>query len=233
MSRTLDAALEAMLAGDNAKVCLLVKLRMNDGTYYRINSSANSVFWNEGSGDEEYVGAGKLGSISGADEGTELQTYAIDLVLSGIPSEYVVDSLNTDYKNQPAIIYLAALDVDNSVLFTSSEEDGPVELFVGRMDNMIIALEETATISITTTNRLSDWERPRGGKFNDHSQKLYYAKLKPAGITNFDNQDLGFEYVDSLKDKEITWGAGHVALRGSGGGGGGSRGGDGPPVRVP
>jgi len=244
MSRGLSTALANMLENNNSKLVILVKMFFKDSanTIYRLNSSGQSVWWDEsGGGDQEYIGLGNLAAINSAEEGTDLQSYGLELTLSGIPTEYVQDAANTDYKNQPVYIYLAALDTDNSVLHDGNEASGPVVLFVGRMDNMTIKFGETATISVSVISRLRDWERPRGGKFNHHTQKSYYAFLHNGSglLSGFDRLDRGFEYVDSLKDKEINWGGKAVTFTAGGGGsvpgGGGSStpGGDGNYVTIP
>lgn len=234
MTRGLSNALANMLEGDNSKLVILVKMFFKDSanTILRLNSSGQSVWWDEaGAGDQEYLGVGNLGAINSAEEGTDIQSYGIQLTLSGIPTDYIQDSVNTDYKNQPVYIYLAALDTDNSVLHDGTESQGPVVLFVGHMDTMSVNLSDTATITVDVISRLRDWERPRGGKFNHHTQKAYYAFLHDGSglLTGFTRLDRGFEYVDSLKDKEINWGGKAITFSASintGNGGRGVRGSD-------
>jgi len=214
MSRILDPLLKSNLEAGNSELALFIrmKIRASGGyDYIRLNSSALTLYWDEsGAGAQEYVGLGNYGTINAAEEGTELQSYSIDLTISGIPPEYVVDALNTEYKNLPIWIYLAPLRFNNQVAYTTNEEDGPTLLFVGRMDTMNIGLADTATITVRAVSRLNDWERPRGGRYNHHTQKGYYAFLHegiPSDVwATFQNLDRGFEYVDSLKDKEINWG---------------------------
>ena len=237
MSRSIDPLLKENLDAGNSELAILVrmKIRASGGyDYIRLNSSPITLYWDEsGAGQEEYIGLGNYGAINVAEEGTELQSYSIDLTISGIPPEYIVDALNTEYKNLPMWIYLAPLRFNNNIAYTTNEEDGPTLLFVGRMDTMNIALSDTATITVTAVSRLSDWERPRGGRYNHHTQKSYYAFLHEGTtvgvLTNFANLDRGFEYVDSLKDKDINWG-GQVTTVGSSTkastGGGGTSGGD-------
>jgi len=220
MSRILDDVLLDSLNSGNSKLVILVRMKIRSSggyDYIRLNSSSLNIQWDEsGVGREEYLGIGNYGTINSAEEGTELQSYSIDLTISGIPPEYVVDALDLEYKNLPMWIYLAPIKFNHNIGYTTNEEDGPTLLFVGRMDTMNMAFSDTATITVTANSRLSDWERSRGGKYNHHTQKGYYAFLHEGApsdvLTNFANQDLGFEYVDSLKDREVNWGGDAATL---------------------
>jgi hypothetical protein len=215
MSRDIHPDVLASLEEDNLQYVMLVKMRFNEGganTYLRLNSSAISVYWDEGSGDEEYQGVGNLGRIETAEEGLAVQSYSIRLTLSGIDPSYIVKAAEVQYKNQPIIIYLANLNVDNTV------KGDPLVFFAGRMDTMDIQVGREASISVTANSRLSDWERPRGGRYNHYTQKAYYAFLHNYGTTGAYNStkvplDEGFVYVDQIQGKEVVWG------RGEGGGG--------------
>lgn len=216
MSRDIHPSVLSNLEEDNLRYVTLVKMRFNEEgtpTYLRLNSSPISIYWDEGSGDMEYQGAGNLGSIETAEEGLAVQSYNIKLSLTGIDPAYIVKAAQVEYKNQPIIIYLANIDTDNTVI------GDPIILFAGRMDTMDIEVSKNATISVTAVSRLSDWERPRGGRYNHYSQESYYAFLHnyaPTGVIGVDEipLDEGFAYVDQIDGKEIIWG------RYPGGGGG-------------
>ena len=220
MARTIDSAVEAIINADVSKLVMLIKLGIDGGTYLRLNTSKISVYWNEGSGEEEYLGAGAILDLGGAEEGTELQSYGMDFTISGIPQEYINDAINLNWKNNPLITYLAALDTDNSVI---SGTNGPVVMFAGRVDNSTIKLGETATIGISATSRLADWERPRGGNFSTAHQTARYAKLE--GLESWwAEPDDGFAYVEALKGKDLFWGGKHQSIGFGSTGGGQGRG---------
>jgi hypothetical protein len=227
MSRVIDSALESNIEGLSKLVTLIkMKYKGSANDYLRLTSASIDIEWDEdGLGKETYKGIGDLGTINSAEEGTELQAYSITFTITGIDPDYLVDAVNQDYKNEPLFIYLAPIKSDNTVDYTTNEEDGPVLLFVGRMDTMNIELGDTGTISVTAVSKLSDWERPRGGKYTHHTQKMYYAFLHNGTgvLSNFANLDRGFEHVDALKDKEVNWGGQTTTIgqgtRSSGGGG--------------
>ena len=67
-------------------------------------------------------------------------------------------------------------------------------VLAGRMDTMSWSEGETATVSLTVESRLADLERPRARRYTDSDQQAEYPG------------DLAFQYVQSLVEKEITWG---------------------------
>ena len=221
MPRVLDNIVKAVLDNDgNIPYTILVHAQFRnldialptfpDGIV-RFNLSGTSVFWNEdGLGDHEYYGAGNLLNIAQVEEGTALQTYAIQVSLSGIPidSELVPAIKNAKYKNGKMVIYLALLDDEHNVIYDTQEQDGPVILFAGRMDTMQVALGKEATVAVTANSRLADWERARGGRFNTATQNRYYDfnLLDIAHPWYKATRDHGFDHVESLKNKEVWWG---------------------------
>jgi hypothetical protein len=210
MSRDIHPDVLTSLQEDNIQYVMLVKMKFKEEgstTYLRLNSSPISVYWDEGSGDVEYQGVGSLGRIESAEEGLAVQSYSIKLSISGIDPTYIVKAVNVQYKNQPVIIYFANLNQDNTV------NGDPLVFFVGRMDTMSIDLGKEATISITANSRLSDWERPRGGRYNHYTQEAYYAFLHDySNVGSYTSTkvplDLGFTFVEKIQGKEVTWGRG-------------------------
>ena len=215
MSRDINATVLSNLEEDNIKYVYLVKLRFQDRespysiSYFRVNSSPQSIYWDEaGGGDIEYKGIGNLGKIESAEEGTAVQNYTINMSVTGIDPAYIAKAVSLDYKNQPAFVYLANLDTDNTVI---GGQNGPILLFAGRMDTMNIKVAKEATIGITAVSRLSDWERPRGGRYNHYTQKSYYASLHDYtdnGLFNASRTplDKGFLYADRINGMEVYWG---------------------------
>ena len=221
MPRVIDNIVKAVLDNDgNIPYTILIHAQFRDldialptfpDGIVRFNLSGTSVYWDEeGLGDMEYLGAGNLINISQIEEGTALQDYSIQVALSGIPidSELIPAIKNAKYKNGRMIIYLAVLDDQHNVIYDTEAQEGPVILFAGRMDTMSVALGKEASISITAASRLSDWERPRGGRFNSSAQNRYYDfnLLPPAHPWYQSTRDHGFDYVESLKNKEVWWG---------------------------
>ena len=195
MSKTIIEAVEALLSSEQSRVVVLGKFDFSDGVV-RLNTSNQSVYWDEGDGEEEYIGVGNLLSISNAEESTELQSYSLNIELSAVNPELIDVALNTRYKARPAWLYLATLNEDQSTVVSDpSTNEGPVVFFAGRMDYMSIEQSKEAKISLVVTSRLADWEKARGGRFTDSYQKTYV-----------DATDRGFEYVLPLQNLEFKWG---------------------------
>lgn len=138
--------------------------------------------------DETYVGVGTLGGVSAVPEGAELQSYAISLSLSGIPSELVQLALSDPAQGRDARLWLLLLDENHQAVGEA------VLLFRGRIDTMDVTLGQTATITLSVQSRLADWERPRVRRYTHEDQKAEYP------------DDRGFEYVARMAEKTIYWG---------------------------
>ena len=192
MSKIIDSLVQASLDNSNFTGVVLAKLDFSPEQRY--TNAAQSIYWDEaGEGEEEYLGVGNLASMSVLNETNELSAQSIQLSLSGIPTDTITDIFSDEYIGKPLYIWYATIDPDT--LAVQGGQYGPVLLFAGRMDYGSFDFGETATITVNATSRLADWERPRGGRFNH----VYQTR-------HVDLTDLGFEYVQSLQDKPISWG---------------------------
>lgn len=206
MGKVIDSLVQSALDTRNFSGVILAQLHFNP--IIRYNSSYQTVYWDEdGGGDQAYLGLGHLASISVLTETNELAAQTIQLSISGIPNSAITDAFSDEYIGQPVYLYYATLD--DTTYAVQGGQTGPILMFSGRMDFANIEFGETANITINVTNRLADWERARGGRFNEGYQR---RKVDP--------NDTGFRYVQGIQNKPITWGA--ITLADPGGGGGGS-----------
>lgn len=137
---------------------------------------------------ETYLGVGNLGSLSAVPEGAELQGYAVQLTLSGIPAALISLALADTYQGRDARLYLGLLDEGHQLI------GAPLLIFRGRMDTMDVELGSTATITLTIQSRLADWERPRLLRYTHEQQQADYP------------DDKGFEFIAQMAEKTIYWG---------------------------
>jgi hypothetical protein len=158
----------------------------------RINGSPASLVI----GGAEYIGVGGLGGISAAEESAELQAYGITVSLSGIPRDAVALALGQAYQGRRATVWEVLLNRD-----TWQPIADPVIVFRGRMDQMNIAMGQTATVEVRLENRLVDWERPRIRRYTSEDQHLAHP------------QDRGFEFVSDTMEREVVWPAGSFVPR--------------------
>lgn len=177
-SLTLAASKQAV-----ARPVLLAKLDFASGSV-RVTSAPFDI----ASNGETYTGVGNLGGISTVPEGAELQSYAIQLTLSGIPADLIALALADQYQGREAKLYLALLDEGHRLT------GAPLLIFRGQMDTLDIELGQSATLTLTVQSRLADWERPRLRRYTHEDQSAAY----PA--------DRGFEFVQQMAERTIYWG---------------------------
>jgi hypothetical protein len=214
MSKTIDSLVQTSIDSKQFAGVILAKLSFDSPTGdLRYSNSYQTIYWDEGSGEEEYLGLGNLADISVLNETDQLGAETIQLSLSGIPNASLTNALSTRYIGNPCYVWYATLDKDTYAVEGGST--GPVLIFAGLMDYATIEFGETVTIIMNATSRLADWERPRGGRFNEAYQKRHV-----------DPTDSGFDQVRALQNKEISWGGQTVLDPGTGttNNGGGGRG---------
>jgi hypothetical protein len=181
--RALTEDVVTALQADNVPLLVLVELQFETGTVRCCNAGYNFEY-----GGNTWTGLGNLGGISAVAEGEQLEMYGITLTLSGVPPEMIALALSSGYQGRPATIWLAPLTNSYALL------NDPVIIFKGRMDTMPIEVGNTATIQLTVESKLVDWERPRERRYNHADQISEYP------------DDLGFEFVAQMTEKEIIWG---------------------------
>lgn len=138
-------------------------------------------------GGNSYTGLGHLGEVQAIEEGVELQTYRLRLILNGVPLALLSIALGSEYQGRTATIYLGFLNSDHGLV------GDPDTVFRGRMDIMTITAGETGSIALDVESRLADWERPRVRRFNNADQQQRY----PA--------DKGLEFAEQMASKQLVW----------------------------
>jgi len=193
MSKIIDSLVQATLDSREFSGVLLAKLDFTPNLRY--NNSYQTIYWDEaGTGEEEYLGVGNLGAISVLTETSELGSQSIQLSLSGIPATSITDVFSTEYIGKPCYLWYAVLDTDTYAV--QSGQNGPILVFAGRMDFADIQFGDTCEITVNATSRLADWERQRGGRFNQSYQQR-----------RIDPTDNAFNYVQGIQNKPLIWGA--------------------------
>jgi hypothetical protein len=205
MSKIIDSLTQASIDSGSFAGVILAKMHFNP--IIRYTNSYQDIYWDEtGGGEIKYTGLGNLASLSVLTETTELAAQTIQLSLSGIPNDSITDIFSNEYQGKPVFLWYATLD--KATYAVEGGQAGPVLIFAGRMDYGNIEFGDKATITLNATSRLADWERPRGGRFNQAYQQ-----------THVDPTDTGFKYVQALQNKPISWGGVTILDPGSGSGG--------------
>jgi hypothetical protein len=210
MSKSINATVQSSIDSKNYAGIILCRMHFNP--VIRYCNSVQSIYWDEaGTGEKEYVGVGNLAGLSVLTETSELSAVTIQLTLSGVPNASITDVFSDEYSGQPVYLWYGTLNPNTYAI--EGGQNGPVLAFAGQMDYCNVEFGETATITLNATSRLADWDRPRGGRFNQGYQKKYV-----------DPTDTGFRFVNALQTVELAWGGSSIfdpTWDGSGGGGGG------------
>jgi len=139
----------------------------------------------------QWIGTGTLLDISAIEETAEMAVRGATLTLSGIPSEILSLALSEPYQGRVCNIYFGTFTGGDLTTAPSNFD----QIFSGYMDQMNIQDgPETATIELKVENKLVDLERARVARFTSGYQKSIYPS------------DKGFDFVESLQDREIFWG---------------------------
>lgn len=137
---------------------------------------------------ENYLGVGQFGGVTRIEEQTEVRPNGVQLTLSGIPQDYISQSLGEHYQGREARVMVGFCD-DNLALIGE-----PVVLWRGTMDFSDLEMGVTGTITVNCESWLADWNRPRERRYTHEDQQDLYPG------------DLGLEFVAAMVSKEIIWG---------------------------
>jgi hypothetical protein len=184
MSRDLAAEVQAAAEAMHVAPYLLVHLDYESGAVRVASTPFNITF-----AGNEYLGVGRLGSISAIQEGPEMKSYGISLQLSGIPLDYMEEMRAERFQDRACRVWVGFLDPQSHQPIAT-----PVQMFGGRMDVVTFEIGQTITATLTAESRLVDWERPRLRRYTYQDQKRAFS------------DDESMEYVQRTSDMEFVWG---------------------------
>tara|TARA_R110002126_G_scaffold78365_2_gene195228 strand:+ start:895 stop:1473 length:579 start_codon:yes stop_codon:yes gene_type:complete len=188
MSRDITSAFNDALTNRVVKPLLAVKLDFSDGILRMWNGYGDLTMTVDGS-SQTFTGGGDLMGVSQIEESSMLQMSGVTLTLSGIKSSLIATALSATYTNRDGAIYLGLINTAGNIVSDS------YTLFKGKMDVLNISEgEETTMIQLKLENRLITFEKPANRMYTLEDQKVDYPN------------DLGFEFIPDLQDKEIIWG---------------------------
>jgi len=182
MTRTLDSATQAALAGDNFNVATLVQLDFS--TIIRLTD------WNRNitAFSTTFVSSPDLTSTPGVTENSELRVNTTEIEFGGESQTYAALFLNNDYINVRGQVWKALMNSSESIIGT------PILFFDGRINNYAIEdNDDTSRIGVSLASHWQDFQLKKGRLTNSNSQKLYFT------------DDKGFDYAHETR-KDIKWG---------------------------
>lgn len=189
-TRNLTAGMLAAIAAGTVRPAVLyegVFVSGGSDAYLRLWTGVGDLVWNS----VTWTGGGQLLAISPLEEAAEVRAVGFSVTLSGMPSSLIANALVNARQGRPGKLYLALFDASAGLIADPYQLDG------GRLDFTVIEdAGDTCTIAAQYESRLVDLERPRERRYTAEDQKIDYPS------------DLGFDYVPSLQETELIWGAG-------------------------
>ena len=188
MARDITTAFKNAIEGSVVKPIVGIELEFSDGTLRFWNGYGNLTMTAGGS-SKTFNGAGDMLGISEIEESSTLSMSGVTLTLAGIKSSIISTALGANYTNRKGAIYLGLFDTSNNVIADV------YTIFKGNMDVMNIQERaDTCVITLKLESRLITFEKPANRMYTLEDQKIDFAN------------DVGFEFIPDLQDKEITWG---------------------------
>ena len=188
MARDITTAFKNAIEGSVVKHIVGIELEFSDGTLRFWNGYGNLTMTAGGS-SKTFTGAGDMLGVSEIEESSTLSMSGVTLTLAGIKSSIIATALGANYTNRKGAIYLGLFDTSNNVIADV------YTIFKGNMDVMNIQEgADTCLITLKLESRLITFEKASNRMYTLEDQKV-----------DFPN-DIGFEFIPDLQDKEITWG---------------------------
>ena len=188
MARDITTAFKNAIEGSVVRPIIGVELEFSDGTLRFWNGYGNLTMTAGGS-SKTFTGAGDLLGVSEIEESSTLSMSGVTLTLAGIKSSIIATALGANYTNRKGAIFLGLYDTSSNVIADV------YTLFKGNMDVMNIQEgADTCIITLKLESRLITFEKASNRMYTLEDQKV-----------DFPN-DIGFEFIPDLQDKEITWG---------------------------
>ena len=188
MSRDITSAFNTAITSKVVRPLMAVELEFSDGTL-RMWNGYGDITMTAGGSSKTFTGAGDLLGISEIEESDILSMSGVTLTLSGIKSSLISTALSAQYTNRNGAIYLGLFDTSANVIADV------YTLFKGKMDVLNISEgQQTTMIQLKLESRLVSFEKASNRMYTLEDQKVDYSN------------DLGFEFITDLQDKEIIWG---------------------------
>jgi|TARA_R110002126_G_scaffold79654_1_gene197616 hypothetical protein len=188
MSRDITSAFNTAITSKVVRPLMAVELEFSDGTL-RMWNGYGDITMTAGGSSQTFTGAGDLLGISEIEESDILSMSGVTLTLSGIKSSLISTALSAQYTNRNGAIYLGLFDTSANVIADV------YTLFKGKMDVLNISEgQQTTMIQLKLESRLVSFEKASNRMYTLEDQKVDYSN------------DLGFEFIPDLQDKEIIWG---------------------------
>lgn len=186
MSRGLSATNQAQVDAAHLHEVILVRLDFDTPVF--VHSGYGEITYDS----NVYIGVGHLGSIDQARESEALGPSPITLNLSGIPTTYIAEALDSGNLYDTVTIYQGYRQDDGTLY------DTPWLLWRGWYEYGAVRVGEDGAVSITCQHDLSQLDEKDGGRYSDEDQQSAYTG------------DVGLEFASDSGSVTLLWGGGPV-----------------------
>jgi len=189
MARSIGSTFLAQLNSSQLRPFYAIKMNFTSGTVL-LNSTYNNLIID----GDTYLASGHILSISPISEVSDTRAVGISISLNSTDTSLLSAGLTEDANGMIVEVYFGLLTTTSNA---DAIVDTPYKIFEGFIDSMV--LNEGAVIStlkFSIENKLIALERPVDRRFTDQDQQELFPN------------DKGCEFVTSLQDKSVAWGAG-------------------------
>ena len=188
MARNITTAFKNAITSKVVRPIMAVELDFSDGVLKIWNGYGNLTMTAGGS-SKTFTGQGDLLGVTGIEESSTLSMSGITLTFAGIKSSLISTALSAGYTNRNGAVYLGLFDASQNVIADV------YTIFKGKMD--VLNIQEgplTSVITLKLESRLVTFEKASNRMYTLEDQQVDFAN------------DVGFEFIPDLQDKEIIWG---------------------------
>ena len=186
MDRGASSAVIAQLEASANEPCHLFELWLDDETV-RATDAYRDITWN----GNTYIALGSLLGWNQMEESSVLQVTTTLISLSGVQQDDIALLLTNNFIDRRIVIYKAF--VSGATVLVD-----PLEIFDGRCDAPVIEedpTQNTCTVTLSAAQHWIDFKRLPGRHTNDAEEQVFFPG------------DKGFEFIPSLANQKIKWGA--------------------------
>ena len=189
MARSIGSDFLSQLNSSEIRPFYAIKMNFTSGELL-LNTTYNDLVI----GGDTYLASGHILDISPISESSDTRAVGMNISLNSVDSSILSAGLTEDTAGM-------VVEVHFGVLTTTSNADAivntPYKIFEGFIDTMVLNEDgQNSTLKFSIENKLILLERPTDRRFTDQDQQELFPN------------DKGCEFVTSLQDKSIAWGAG-------------------------
>jgi hypothetical protein len=189
MSRSIGSTFGTQLTSGSLRPFYAIKMNFTSGTLLLATTYADLII-----GGNTYLGTGNIIGVSPITETSDTRASGLEIVLNGLDTSILSAGLTEDTQGMVVEVYFGVLTTTNNA---DAVVDTPYQIFSGFIDSMVLEENgEESSLKFTVENKLITLEIPTDRRYTDQDQQ------------NFFSGDKGCNFVTSLQDKSVAWGAG-------------------------